>query len=246
MTPHKDSCLDPQPPAPTPLLPASSVRADALQVCHPPAAGIDIGAAEPWVAVPPGCDPQPVRRFGPCTADLDGLANWLLDGGVTPVAMASTGVSWMPVCALLEARGVQGRLSDPRHAKRAPGRPQTARLDGQWRPRRHADGLRAGAVRPEEQVGGRRRSLRHRPRLLTAAAPPIPPRQQAVQQMHRTRTQVVSDRTGGTGRAIRTAIVAGAPNPPRLAQRRTPHCHHEEDDIAKALQGPWRAAHLLA
>ena len=71
-----------------------------LQTLHPHAAGIDIGEAEHWVAVPPGCDPQPVRRFGTCTADLDVLADWLLDWGVTTVAMASTGVSWMPLFEL--------------------------------------------------------------------------------------------------------------------------------------------------
>jgi hypothetical protein len=76
------------------------VLSDALQVYHPHAAGIDIGAAAHWGAVPPGCDPPPVRRFGPCTADLDALAAWLLDGGVTTVARASTGVSWMPLFAL--------------------------------------------------------------------------------------------------------------------------------------------------
>jgi hypothetical protein len=60
MTPHKDSCLDPWPPAPTPMLPESSVLAEALQVCHPHAAGIDIGEAEHWVAVPPrGTVPNP-------------------------------------------------------------------------------------------------------------------------------------------------------------------------------------------
>ena len=37
--------------------------------------------------MPPGCDPQPVRRFGTITADLDALADWLLDCGVTTVAM---------------------------------------------------------------------------------------------------------------------------------------------------------------
>jgi hypothetical protein len=42
---------------------------DALQICHPHAAGIDIGEAEHWVAVLPGCDPQPGRRFGTFTAD---------------------------------------------------------------------------------------------------------------------------------------------------------------------------------
>ena len=62
MTPHKDSFPDPRPPVPP--LPQSPVLSEALQVCHPHAAGIDIGEAEHWVAVPPGRDPQPVRRFG--------------------------------------------------------------------------------------------------------------------------------------------------------------------------------------
>jgi transposase len=100
MTPHKDSFLDPCPPVPTPTLPPSSVLSEALQVYHPHAAGIDIGEAEHWVAVPPGCDPQPVRRFGTFTADLDALADWLIDGGITTVAMASTGVYWIPLFEL--------------------------------------------------------------------------------------------------------------------------------------------------
>ncbi len=98
MTPHQDFFLDPPPPAPP--LPPSPVLSDALQVCHPHAAGVDIGEAEHWVAVPPGRDPQPGRRFGTCTADLDALADWLLACGVTTDAMASTGVDWMPVFEL--------------------------------------------------------------------------------------------------------------------------------------------------
>ena len=100
MTPHKDYCLDLPPSVPTPLLPQSPILSDALQICHPHAAGIDIGEAEHWVAVPPGCDPQPVRRFGTFTVDLDALADWLIDCGVTTVAMESTGVYWMPWFAL--------------------------------------------------------------------------------------------------------------------------------------------------
>ena len=100
MTPHKDFCLDPGPSTPTPTVPPSPARSDALQIYHPHAAGIDIGEAEHWVAVPPGCAPQPVRRFGTFPADLDALADWLIDCGVTTVAMASTGVYWMPLFAL--------------------------------------------------------------------------------------------------------------------------------------------------
>ena len=98
MTPHKDSFPDPRPLAPA--LPQPSVLSDALQVCHPHAAGIDIGEAEHWVAVPPGGAPAPVRRFGTGTAALDTLADWLLDCGVTTVAMESTGVYWIPLFEL--------------------------------------------------------------------------------------------------------------------------------------------------
>ena len=72
------------------------------------------------------------------------------------------------------------------------------------------------------------------------------PMHKALPQMHRTRTQVVRDLTGATGMAIITAIVAGERDPQHLATRRNPHCHHEADDLAKALQGPWRATHLCA
>src|SRR5947208_14419601 len=116
MTPHTDYFPDPRPPAlPSPLPPA---LAGPLQVFKPHAAGIDIGEAEHWVAVPPGRAPQPVRRFGTFTADLDALADWLLDCGITTVAMESTGVYWIPLFELLEARGVQVFLIDPRQAKR--------------------------------------------------------------------------------------------------------------------------------
>ncbi len=170
MTPHKDSCLAPPPPAPTPMLPESAVLSDALQICHPHAAGIDIGEAEHWVAVPPGCAPQPVRRFGTFTVDLDAWADWLIDGGVTTVAMESTGGYWIPLFALLEARGVQVLRIDPRQAKRVPGRPKTDRLDGKWRQRLHTYGLLAGAFRPEAHVCVLRSYLRHRQMLLTDAA----------------------------------------------------------------------------
>jgi transposase len=64
--------------------------------------------------------------------------------------------------------------------------------------------------------------------------------------MHRKLTQGVRASTGVTGMAILTAIIAGARDPQRLAKLRHPHCHHAEDDIAKALQGTWRAEPLCA
>jgi hypothetical protein len=90
MTPYKDACPEPCPPLPP--VPEPTVLPLPLPLYHPHAAGIAIGEAEHWVAVPPERAPQPVRRFGTCTADLEALADWLLDCSITPVAMASPGL----------------------------------------------------------------------------------------------------------------------------------------------------------
>ena len=65
-----------------------------LTLLNADAAGIDVGASEHYVAVPPERDPQAVRRFGAFTEDLHKLAQWLRQCGVRTVAMESTGVYW--------------------------------------------------------------------------------------------------------------------------------------------------------
>ena len=79
------------------LRPRATVCADA--------AGIDLGATEHFVAVPPERDPQPVRSFTTDTAALQALADWLLHCQVRTVAMEATGVYWVPIFQLLEGRG---------------------------------------------------------------------------------------------------------------------------------------------
>src|SRR2546425_2451900 len=85
-----------------------------LQTLNPYAAGIDVGATELWVCVPPSAVASPpapsapallppqVRRFGAFTADLHTIAAWLRQCQVTTVAMESTGVYWIPLYDLLE------------------------------------------------------------------------------------------------------------------------------------------------
>jgi len=68
-----------------------------LEVVHPHAAGIDIGNAFHYVAVPPSRDPQLVRCFGCTTAELKKMAEWLTQCGIRTVAMQSTGVYWIAV-----------------------------------------------------------------------------------------------------------------------------------------------------
>src|SRR5258708_5603695 len=79
--------------------PADKPKMDwkALEVVHANAAGIDIGGSEHWVAISPERDQEPVRCFDCFTADVEQMADWLVERGVGSVAMQSTGVYWMPV-----------------------------------------------------------------------------------------------------------------------------------------------------
>ena len=127
------------------------------------AAGIDIGSQEHWVAVPHRTVTRNrCARFGACTADLEALATWLQQCGVTTVAMESTGVYWIPLFELLEARGFAVVLADAREVQRAPGRPKTDVQDCQWLQRLHTYGLLAAAFRPPEQICVLRSYLRQR------------------------------------------------------------------------------------
>jgi transposase len=80
---------------------------------EPNAAGIDIGAREIFVAVPADRDENPVRVFPTFTADLEEMAQWLVNCGVTTVAMESTGVYWIPLYDVLERHGITPCLTGP-------------------------------------------------------------------------------------------------------------------------------------
>jgi transposase len=210
------------------------------------AAGIDVGGAEHWVAVPEGSDPEPVRRFGACTADLEALADWLAACGVTSVALESTGVYWIPLFELLERRGFEVLLVDPRQFHQMAGRPKSDVQDCQWLQRLHTCGLLAGAFRPDDQVVVLRSYLRQRAELLAEAGRDIQHLQKALTQMNVKLQHAVADTVGVTGLSIIRAIVAGERDPAQLAKRRDPRCKQSAAALARALQGNWRDEHLFA
>ena len=69
-----------------------------LQPVHRRAAGIDVGSAENYVALPAeGLAPgeSPVRIFGVFSAEQDALVEWLQQHQVRTVAMEATGIYWL-------------------------------------------------------------------------------------------------------------------------------------------------------
>src|SRR5215470_5413446 len=110
-------------------------------------AGLDIGAEEIWVDVGAENDSAPVQRFETFTSDLNQMASWLMDCGINSVVMESTSVYWIPACQILEDRGIEVLLVNPRYAKNVSGR-KTDALDCQWLRTLHCYGLLPASFRP--------------------------------------------------------------------------------------------------
>ena len=95
----------------------------------PNAAGIDGHREEMWVGVPADRAERNVVSFGADTGDLDAMAACLSTCRISSVALASTGVDWIPLDQVVEARGFTGCLTHARHLTSIAGRPKT---DTSW------------------------------------------------------------------------------------------------------------------
>jgi transposase len=209
------------------------------------AGGIDVGSREIWVDVGIERDSEPVRVFETFTADLIEMAEWLKRCGIRSVAMESTGVYWIPVCQILEARGIEVVLVNAAYAKNVSGR-KSDTLDCQWLRTLHCYGLLPASFRPAADIGVLRSYLRHRQMLIEYAAGHIQHMQKALTQMNLQLAHVISDITGVTGMKIIRAIVGGQRDPLQLAALRGVRIKSDEQTIAKALQGDYQPEHVFA
>jgi transposase len=223
---------------------SKKIGAPVLHCLNPNAAGVDVGATEIYIAVPADRDPQPVRHFSTFTEDLHAAANWLKSCQIETVAMESTGVYWIPLFQILEARGFQVSLVNARYVKNVPGRKSDV-SDCQWLQYLHSVGLLRGSFRPEQAVCTVRSILRHRDSLVQMASSHVQHMQKALDQMNLQLHHVISDITGVTGMTIIEAILAGERNPQTLAALRDRRIKATVDTIAKSLVGDYRREHLF-
>jgi transposase len=217
---------------------------ESLIVVNQRAAGIDAGSEQHWVSVPEECDEQPVRAFSTFTGDLNALADWLEACGITTVAIEATGVYWIPLVEVLEARGLAPKLVDARSIGRR--NKKTDVLDCQWIRQLHAHGLLDGAFRPDAAMLPLRAFMRQRRMLIDYASDHIRHMQKALDLMNVKLHLVISDITGVTGLRIIHSILKGERDPNKLAALRDRACKNSEEIIAKALVGNYRDEHLFA
>lgn len=217
-------------------------KADELEGLPPlnrHAAGIDVGSAAHYVAVPAGRDAEPVQEFGSFTADLHRMARWLKACKIATVVMQATGVYWTGLYDVLESYGFEVNVVNARHTKTLPGR-KTDVLECQWLQKLHTFGLLNNSFRPAGEVRVLRSYMRQRENLVTAAGTAIQHMQKALTEMNIQLANVISDIGGTTGMKILRDIVKGERDPQKLAMHKHSRIQASRAEIARSLEGTWR------
>ena len=209
------------------------------------AAGIDIGARDHYVCIPADRDPEPVRRFGTTTPELEQMAEWLQQCRIKTVAMEATGVYWIATFQILEKKGLKVVLVNPRQVKNVSGR-KTDVLDCQWIQKLHTFGLLGASFRPADPYCVARSYVRLRDDLVGSRSTQIQLMQKALHQMNVQLNHVLSDITGESGMAILKAILEGQRDPVALAALANRRVRSSREQIARALVGDYRPEHLFA
>lgn len=223
-----------------------SSRADrTLRIVNPNAAGIDVGSSIHYVSVPSDRDVRSVESFGCVTSELLRMASWLKACGIETVAMESTGVYWVPVCAVLEDQGFEVLVVDPRQVKNTRGR-KTDVQDSVWIQSLHSFGLLQSAFRPSPQIQIVRDYWRQRSHLVKDAARQIHLMQKSLEQMNLQLHKVLSDIAGVSGLRILRAIASGVQDPEVLAAKVTGGIKATPREVAETLRGHYREQHVFA
>ena len=206
------------------------------------AAGIDVGSRSHYVAV--GQEMEQVREFGVYAQDLTSLCQWLIDQGVTTVAMESTGDYWQNLYTELIAYGLEVVLCNGKFTKNAKGK-KTDVKDCRWIQKLHTLGLLTGSFLPDMVTEQLRTYCRQRKNWIDLAASATHKMQKYLKLLNFRLDVVVKDVCGLTGMKIIEDICKGNLNPFSLAEHRHYNCKKPKEEIAKALHGNNREDYLF-
>jgi transposase len=210
-----------------------------MEVVYPRCCGLDIHKAKVTACrLSPGPDGQPVkevRTFDTVTAELLALGDWLAAGGVTHVAMESTGVYWKPVWNLLEADFTL-LLVNAQHIKAVPGR-KTDVGDAEWIANLLRHGLLRGSFVPDRPLRELRELTRYRSSLVHARTAEVNRLQKTLEGANIKLASVVSDVTGVSARAMLAELAAGNERAAELAGLARGQLRHKTVELERALTG---------
>lgn len=179
---------------------------------------------------------QETRTFGAMTRELLEMADWLLERGVTHVAMESAGVYWQPVYNLLEGLDLELLVVNAQHMKAVPGK-KTDVKDAEWIADLLRHGLLRGSYIPERPQRELRELVRSRRVLIRERAEVVNRIQKALEAANIKLGSVACDVVGVSGRAMLEAIVQGRKTPKELASLAKGKLRKKRPELEEALEG---------
>lgn len=183
------------------------------------------------------------RTFQSTTRSLTELKEWLLDQGVTHVAMESTGVYWKPVMNILEPGGFSIIVVNARHIKYVPGH-KTDKKDSAWICKLLRAGLLKGSFVPGRSQRDLRDLTRYRRKLVQQQAAEHNRMIRIFEDANLKLSSVFSNIRGKMCTRVIDAILAGETNPVKLSEL----CTHRKlkstkEEIALAVEGCFTEHH---
>lgn len=207
--------------------------------------GLDVHKKE-IVATVSGTDiKKETRTFQSTTKSLTELKDWLLELGVTHVAMESTGVYWKPVMNVLEPGGFTILVVNARHIKYVPGH-KTDKKDSAWICKLLRAGLLKGSFIPCRFQRDLRDLTRYRRKLVQQQSAEHNRMLRIFEDANLKLSSVFSDIRGKTCTKVIDAVLSGVTDPETLASmctHRRLKASHEE--IALAVEGHFTEHHLF-
>ena len=207
--------------------------------------GLDIHKKEIVATVDgEGIAPE-TRTFTSTTRSLTELKEWLLELGVTHVAMESTGVYWKPVMNILEPGGFSIMVVNARHIKYVPGH-KTDKKDSAWICKLLRAGLLKGSFIPPREQRDLRDLTRYRRKLVQQQAAEHNRMIRLFEDANLKLSSVFSNIRGKTCTAVIDAIIAGETDPQKLSEL----CTHwrlksTQEEIAQAVEGHFTEHHMF-
>jgi len=182
-----------------------------------------------------------IRTFSAMTGDLLRLKSWLIDLGITHVAMESTGPYWKPVFNILED-GFEVILANARHIKNVPGR-KTDVKDSEWICKLLRSGLLTASFVPPQGIRDLRDLTRYRRKLIQAISAEKNRIQKVLEDANVKLSSVASDTFGVSAGKMVRAIISGNADPVSLADLAVGRLKSKKDLLRDALQGHFRDHH---
>ena len=207
--------------------------------------GLDVHKKEIVATVEEGGIPKETRSFTSTTRTLTKLKDWLLELGITHVAMKSTGVYWKSVMNILESGGFTLLIVNARHIKYVPGH-KTDKKDSAWICNLLRAGLLKGSFVPDQSQYDLRDLPRYRHKPVQNLAAEHNRLIRLFEDVNLKLSSVFSDVTGKTCTRVIDNVIDGNTDPENLALL----CIHwrlksTQEEIALAVEGKFREHHRL-